>query len=49
MKITFQMKKASLDFPLDDTKETTRVLKFNFNFLYTIIMNNEFDSKINKY
>ena len=43
MKITFQMKKACFDFPLDDTKEKTKVLKFNFNFLCTIIMNNEYD------
>ena len=49
MKITFQMKKASLDFPLEDTKSKTKVLKFNFNFLCTILMNNEYDNIQNMY
>ena len=43
------MKKASLDFPLEDTKSKTKVLKFNFNFLCTILMNNEYDNIQNMY
>ena len=44
MKINFQMKKTRLDFPMDDTQGKTKVLKFNFNFLFTIVMNSEYDS-----
>ena len=44
MKINFVMKETRLDFPLDDTQNKTKVLRFNFNFICTIVMNSEYDS-----
>ena len=44
MKINFEMKETRLDFPLDDTKSKTKVLRFNFNFILTLLMNSEYDN-----
>jgi hypothetical protein len=44
MKINFEMKETRLDFPMDDTEDKTKVLRFNFNFISTILMNSEYDS-----
>jgi hypothetical protein len=43
MKITFEMKRIRLEFPLDDTKSKTKALRFNFNFLSSILMDSEYD------
>ena len=44
MKINFEMKETMLEFPLDDTKSKTKVLRFNFNFLCTILTDSEYDT-----
>ena len=49
MKIYFEMKETRLDFPMDDTKNKTKVLKYNFNFICTIMTNSEYDSIKNIY
>ena len=49
MKINFEMKETRLDFPMDDTQDKTKVLKFNFNFICTILMNSEYDNFKNIY
>ena len=43
MKINFQMKETMVEFPLDDTKSKTKVLRFNFNFICSILMDSEYD------
>ena len=43
MKIKFEMKETILEFPLDDTKSKTKVLRFKYNFLCTILMDSEYD------
>ena len=44
MKIKFEMKETMLEFPLDDTKSKTKVLRFKYNFLCTILMDSEYDT-----
>ena len=43
MIIKFEMKETMLEFPLDDTKSKTKVLRFKYNFLCTILMDSEYD------
>ena len=49
MKINFEMKETRLEFPMDDTQNKTKLLKFNFNFLCTIVMNSEYDNIKNSF
>ena len=44
MKVKLEMKETMLEFPLDDTKSKTKVVRFKFNFLCSVLMNSEYDS-----
>ena len=43
MKIKIEIRETSLSFPLDDTKDKTKVLHFKFNSACTINMDSEYD------
>ena len=44
MKIKLEMKETMLEFPLDDTKSKTKVVRFRFNFLCSVLMDSEYDN-----
>ena len=44
MKVKIEMKETMLEFPLDDTKSKTKVVRFRFNFLCSVLMDSEYDN-----
>ena len=43
MKVKIEMKETMLEFPLDDTKSKTKVLRYKFNFICSTLMDSEYD------
>jgi len=44
MKVYFEMKETMLEFPMDDTKSKTKVVRFQYNFLCSVLMDSEYDT-----
>ena len=44
MKVKIEMKETMLELPLDDTKSKTKVVRFRFNFLCSVLMDSEYDN-----
>ena len=44
MKVKFEMKETMLEFPLDDTKSKTKVVRFKYNFVCSVLMDSEYDT-----
>ena len=43
MKVFLEMKETMLEFPMDDTKSKTKVVRFTFNFKSSVLMDSEYD------
>ena len=43
MRVKIQMKETMLEFPLDDTKSKTKIVRFKFNFICSTLMDSEYD------